>query len=64
MKKYWFSLLFFVTYALTAVAQVSQLPFADPFVLLDDGVYYSYGTHSGNGIEVYSSTDLKTWKYG
>mgnify|MGYP002625043245 CR=1 FL=1 len=64
MKKYCFSLFVLAAYMLNAFAQVSQLPFADPFVLLDDGVYYSYGTHSGNGIEVYSSSDLRSWKYG
>ena len=59
----------FITWLLTAIsavatfAQSSQLPFADPFVLLDNGVYYSYGTHSDNGIQVYSSNDLKTWRY-
>ena len=39
------------------------VPLADPFILLHDGIYYAYGTHSDNGIEVYSSNDLKTWKY-
>lgn len=45
-------------------AQISEVPFADPFVLLEDGVYYAYGTHAGDGIEVYTSRDLKSWKYG
>lgn len=45
-------------------AQISEVPFADPFVLLEDGVYYAYGTHAGDGIEVYTSRDLKNWKYG
>ena len=49
---------------LTAVAQVSQVPFADPYVLLDGDTYYAYGTHSNNGIEYYSSKDLKNWTYG
>ena len=39
----------------------SQVPLADPFILLDDGVYYAYGTHSADGIEVYVSDDLGTW---
>ena len=47
-----------------AVAQVSQVPFADPYVLLDGDTYYAYGTHSNNGIEYYTSTDLKNWTYG
>ena len=49
---------------LTAAAQVSQVPFADPYVLLDGDTYYAYGTHSNNGIEYYSSKDLKNWTYG
>lgn len=38
--------------------------FGDPFILLDDGIYYMYGTgeSSDTGIEVYKSTDLKEWK--
>ena len=36
----------------------------DPFILLHDGVYYAYGTHSNKGIEFYTSDDLLTWKYG
>lgn len=39
------------------------LPLADPYVLTKDGVYYAYGTHSDSGIECYTSTDLKTWRY-
>ena len=45
------------------VKRKSELPLADPYVLVADGKYYAYGTHSGNGIEVYSSDDLKNWKY-
>jgi beta-xylosidase len=41
----------------------SNIPFADPFILLHDGIYYSYGTSSDNGFEVYySSTGLDTWR--
>ena len=39
----------------------SKLVLADPFVLLDNGTYYAYGTHSNDGIEVYTSKDLKQW---
>lgn len=35
----------------------------DPFILLYNGTYYAYGTHSDEGIEVYTSDDLLTWKY-
>ncbi|MBO7741461.1 MAG: family 43 glycosylhydrolase, partial [Victivallales bacterium] len=38
------------------------VPLADPFILLHEGVYYAYGTYSGEGIAVYTSTDLKRWK--
>lgn len=39
------------------------LPLADPFVMLRGDTYYAYGTHSDDGIEVYTSGDLLTWKY-
>lgn len=45
------------------VKKKSELPLADPYVFVADGKYYAYGTHSDNGIEVYSSDDLKVWKY-
>lgn len=37
------------------------IPLADPHIMLHNNVYYAYGTHSPDGIEVYSSDDLKTW---
>ena len=37
---------------------------ADPFILLDNGTYYAYGTHNRNGIGYYTSSDLKNWSYG
>ena len=42
----------------------SQVPLADPFILLDGDTYYAYGTHAADGIEVYTSTDLQTWTLG
>lgn len=39
-------------------------PIADPYVLCHEGKYYAYGTHSDNGIEVYTSDDLVSWKFG
>ena len=42
----------------------TPVPLGDPFILLHDGVYYAYGTHSNKGIEFYTSDDLLTWKYG
>ena len=38
-----------------------QLMLADPFILEDDGWYYIYGTHAGDGIVVYRSQDMKSW---
>jgi len=34
----------------------------DPFIMLYDNTYYAYGTGAENGIEVYTSDDLLTWK--
>ena len=39
------------------------VPLGDPFILLNNGTYYAYGTNSDEGIEVYTSDDLQTWKY-
>lgn len=41
----------------------SMVPLADPFIMLYNGIYYAYGTHASNGIEVYTSQDLLTWEY-
>ncbi|WP_407425842.1 glycoside hydrolase family 43 protein [Arcticibacter sp.] len=40
----------------------NAVPLADPYILLYENVYYAYGTHSDNGIEVYTSEDLEYWK--
>ena len=40
----------------------SPVLLGDPFILLDNGTYYAYGTHASGGIEVYTSTNLKNWK--
>ena len=45
----------------------SQIHIRDPFILLENGIYYMYGTrgdHFGQctaGFDVYSGTDLKNW---
>lgn len=39
-----------------------SVKFGDPFIMLYDDIYYAYGTRAADGIEVYSSTDLKEWK--
>ena len=41
----------------------SQVPLADPYILLDKDTYYAYGTNDANGIRCYTSDDLRTWKY-
>lgn len=70
-KTLFFRLVFFVLmmcFALSVeakqsvVQKKSQLPLADPFVLLDGDTYYAYGTYSPDGIVVYESRDFKTWK--
>ncbi|MBO7067600.1 MAG: family 43 glycosylhydrolase [Bacteroidaceae bacterium] len=45
-----------------AEGEPSQVPLADPYILLEDGKYYAYGTHDASGIRCYSSDDLRTWK--
>lgn len=40
----------------------STIPLADPFILYHDGLYYLYGTHVGNGFDVYFSKDLEHWE--
>ncbi len=44
---------------LTACAR--PLTLADPFILLDGGRYYAYGTGRADGIAVAVSDDLSTW---
>lgn len=39
-----------------------QVPLADPFIMLHEELYYAYGTHAEEGIEVYVSEDLKVWR--
>ena len=41
-----------------------RVPFADPYILLHDGVYYAYGNSSPNGIATAVSTDLEHWVLG
>lgn len=48
--------------AVIAEGEASQVPLADPYILLENGKYYAYGTHDANGIRCYSSDDLRTWK--
>lgn len=58
----------FVLYSLFCFGLKAQtgekvIPFADPFVLYEDGTYYLYGTGSDSGIPVIVSKDLKTWEW-
>lgn len=40
----------------------SPVLLGDPFIMLHEGTYYAYGTEAENGITVYTSADLLTWK--
>ena len=44
--------------------QGRKITFGDPFIMLYDGTYYAYGTHSDSGFGVLVSDDLKTWTPG
>lgn len=48
----------------TAQLPQSQVPLADPYILLDGDTYYAYGTHHADGIEYWKSSDLQNWVYG
>ncbi|MGL5016318.1 MAG: glycoside hydrolase family 43 protein [Bacteroidales bacterium] len=39
-----------------------NVPLGDPFILLHGDTYYAYGTNAEDGIEVYSSDDLVSWR--
>lgn len=47
--------------------KATDINIRDPFILLEDGVYYLYGTRAKNfgrligGFDVYTSTDLENW---
>lgn len=42
--------------------ELKKVLFGDPFIMLHDGVYYAYGTSDGDGIRVFISDDLKSWR--
>lgn len=44
-----------------AKTAVSQLVMADPFIFVENGTYYCYGTRTDHGIEVFTSNDMKNW---
>ncbi len=45
-----------------ATVSGQPVPLADPFIMLYEGTYYAYGTGPSDGIAVYTSNDLQTWK--
>ncbi len=47
--------------AIGSQAQEKLVPLGDPFIMLYQGTYYAYGTNAANGIQVYTSNDLKEW---
>ena len=40
----------------------SVVPLADPYILLDGDTYYAYGTNDPDGIAVWTSSDLLSWR--
>ena len=61
-KAFILTLLLFPLFA-SAEGGKSQVPLADPYILLDGNTYYAYGTNDANGIRCYTSDDLRVWKY-
>ena len=45
-----------------AVLYPPPVRLADPFIMLHNDTYYAYGTNASDGIEVYTSDNLKEWK--
>lgn len=64
LRRFLFGLLAVYTVAPTHAREhtYSDVPLADPFVFYHQGLYYAYGTHSDEGIEVLTSKDLKKWE--
>ena len=60
MKRIYF-LVFILLMAIGSQAQEKLVPLGDPFIMLYQGTYYAYGTNAANGIQVYTSNDLKEW---
>ena len=56
-------MLLFLPLLVMAEGGKSQVPLADPYILLEGDTYYAYGTNDANGIRCYTSDDLRTWKY-
>lgn len=58
-----FFLLLFTGSSIYAQNEHKVIPFADPFILYDNGLYYLYGTGSDHGIPVVVSEDLNQWRW-
>ena len=63
-KTFAFVILAFAAFAAGGAGGDGRLYLADPFVLLDGGVYYAYGTGAADGIPVAVSTNLVDWTIG
>ena len=72
MKKYWLLVLVCVSVMVSScnrsdksdenVDKTAPVLLGDPFIMLHENTYYAYGTNASDGIEVYTSNDLKEWK--
>lgn len=63
MKRFFlFGMLCLLAFSGVKAQDKSIVPLADPYILLDGDTYYAYGTHDANGIEVWTSTDLRGWR--
>ena len=65
LKKILFTLLWTVSVSIVCLGEETVstvLPIADPYILCYKDMYYAYGTSRGDGFEVYSSKDLKSWR--
>ncbi len=47
---------------LKPVPQPKKVALGDPFIMLYQDTYYAYGTEAADGITVYTSNDLISWK--
>ncbi|WP_293670517.1 glycoside hydrolase family 43 protein [uncultured Parabacteroides sp.] len=65
LKKILFTLLWTVSVSIASLGEETVstvLPIADPYILCYKDTYYAYGTSRGDGFDVYSSKDLKSWR--
>lgn len=55
-------LILFLATTVNAQTPVSQLIMADPYIYVENGTYYCYGTRTDHGIEVFTSNDMYNWQ--